>query len=1272
MLKAKYNALTKKRENTLYLLNDTGEVFLGTKQMGGGGDAGDSIDVMNPVPASPEAAGMIVKYVNPITQIFEGLNWRFGNYYKIGSKASETVEVDVFESGTSYMNEELQDGLIWLINTFAAPYLQLKTNIPDTEHILYENFEIGRIFTVSSLTDPVNEIKLYSQDIEGGSMTYNFTESYIIKNIEFAFDNETVFYIQDNYDNVHLVMPVSGNPFEQTVTLSNNEQIKCLLRCFDGPGQYAFYIQFVDIDDQHDVVSSLEFQVDDSGWEGTDSNIFTRDADYDFTQPLVVNIRINGEQEPYNLSWPERSPLQSDETHLYMRYYDIVEIEGELSDYTKCYLTGITFYVKDNQGYAYIADMYNGTASLNNTDGVQEEIIDMTLESLPENTQPVWSTLQVQYPYISGVSTDKQLFYIELGSGNVILYDLTDISYDVNTIQYNKRGDNVLILTSPTTLYWVTSDDEPVELEIENPDNAPVLFYGTNIFNSIDDIAALDDSDMQELFENMKNTLVIVKDTNIGYVLGTDTFTRVTLPYTVTDVLVAGGIYQFIVLDDNSAYCDIVYLQTHEEREIVNDPTVLYAIPAVNVTEPVPATADNEGRIISYIGQYTNQYGIEWINGNTYKIGSVTTNTVCIEHPMYITTYPIESGLDKGRQVIQYLGEDQTYDGVEWEKGGVYRIGTTKPEYHCEIELNEVMQQPISNIGDMLDYPMLYSMSDQIITYNEDDNELYAHMGELNTISVSDTIVDSGINSADFNSGCVWVENEDNEFSLVFDNAYTSLETKQFTINNVTYSIQITSIISGENNSGYNAWTRCKITDSNLKQSIAGFVINTGLYPIDSNLLDSELIIPSTSFKVQLQNGDQSDEIETTITPAIDVETGDPVINLVPMEITPVSGYKFIKTLSGLVLYNESTGVLYDIILERDVNLIAHPSSEYKVMILGGQLQAISNLLYMTNPLYSENENEAGNYLAVTSDNKIVEYTLDQNTNDYIEVHTYTDVDLSYTYTLINPVIIGYKPTGNDIVVYNREDYSVTYSQIPSSLKPNNVKIERSLEMLYANPDTNENVVAILGLKLQGIEDYFIYTSDGIHFFKFDVQSTAKILSTGYLNALSMIINESTLALDLISSITEGTTSEDPTVKLFQACEGSNFYTKAEVDIALNSKADTATTLAGYGITDANINNGVITLGSQTITPVQAVSGKGLSTNDYTTAEKNKLTGIAAGAEVNVQSDWNQTDTDADDFIKNKPDLTQYVTKDELESIELAIATALNNLNNRVTALENA
>ena len=52
---------------------------------------------------------------------------------------------------------------------------------------------------------------------------------------------------------------------------------------------------------------------------------------------------------------------------------------------------------------------------------------------------------------------------------------------------------------------------------------------------------------------------------------------------------------------------------------------------------------------------------------------------------------------------------------------------------------------------------------------------------------------------------------------------------------------------------------------------------------------------------------------------------------------------------------------------------------------------------------------------------------------------------------------------------------------------------------------------------------------------------------------------------------------------------------------------------------------------------VDKVTGKGLSTEDYTTADQTKLAGIAAGAEVNVQADWNQTTTTADDYIKNKP-----------------------------------
>ena len=52
---------------------------------------------------------------------------------------------------------------------------------------------------------------------------------------------------------------------------------------------------------------------------------------------------------------------------------------------------------------------------------------------------------------------------------------------------------------------------------------------------------------------------------------------------------------------------------------------------------------------------------------------------------------------------------------------------------------------------------------------------------------------------------------------------------------------------------------------------------------------------------------------------------------------------------------------------------------------------------------------------------------------------------------------------------------------------------------------------------------------------------------------------------------------------------------------------------------------------------VDKEEGKGLSENDFTNTLKSKLDHIENGAEVNVQSDFGQTNSSADDFIKNKP-----------------------------------
>ena len=64
---------------------------------------------------------------------------------------------------------------------------------------------------------------------------------------------------------------------------------------------------------------------------------------------------------------------------------------------------------------------------------------------------------------------------------------------------------------------------------------------------------------------------------------------------------------------------------------------------------------------------------------------------------------------------------------------------------------------------------------------------------------------------------------------------------------------------------------------------------------------------------------------------------------------------------------------------------------------------------------------------------------------------------------------------------------------------------------------------------------------------------------------------------------------------------------------------------------------------------VDKVQGKGLSTNDFTDAAKDKLDGIAAGAEVNVNADWNASSGEAQ--ILNKPTLGTAAAKNSTNSV---------------------
>lgn len=69
-------------------------------------------------------------------------------------------------------------------------------------------------------------------------------------------------------------------------------------------------------------------------------------------------------------------------------------------------------------------------------------------------------------------------------------------------------------------------------------------------------------------------------------------------------------------------------------------------------------------------------------------------------------------------------------------------------------------------------------------------------------------------------------------------------------------------------------------------------------------------------------------------------------------------------------------------------------------------------------------------------------------------------------------------------------------------------------------------------------------------------------------------------------------------------------------------------------------------------TKVDKIPGKGLSTNDYTDAEKTKLAGIEAGAEKNVQSNWTETNTSSDAYILNKPTIDTQMSDTSTNAVQ--------------------
>lgn len=113
-----------------------------------------------------------------------------------------------------------------------------------------------------------------------------------------------------------------------------------------------------------------------------------------------------------------------------------------------------------------------------------------------------------------------------------------------------------------------------------------------------------------------------------------------------------------------------------------------------------------------------------------------------------------------------------------------------------------------------------------------------------------------------------------------------------------------------------------------------------------------------------------------------------------------------------------------------------------------------------------------------------------------------------------------------------------------------------------------------------------------------------------------------------------------------------NYYTKTQVDTALSAKVDQ---------TEFDVKEETI---STALNELDENKQDKLTAGANITIDANNVISSTGGTQV--QSDWNQSDSTAVDYIKNKPtipDTSDFVTKAEYNPKEVAIANALTDLN---------
>lgn len=336
-------------------------------------------------------------------------------------------------------------------------------------------------------------------------------------------------------------------------------------------------------------------------------------------------------------------------------------------------------------------------------------------------------------------------------------------------------------------------------------------------------------------------------------------------------------------------------------------------------------------------------------------------------------------------------------------------------------------------------------------------------------------------------------------------------------------------------------------------------------------------------------------------------------------------------------------------------------------------------------------------YFGISDQSKVnkMYYTLDIN-NDFIEVPiqmsgvtSFDNFDLAYSYVphyKTRVVILGDEKHVNDYGMDIRGLLTVKSLQFPEIAKVPELEVDN--DALIHNDLTVEGTInGKLANKIGILVDKDLYKEyDNTEAVAIDVVYKAicddeeNEIKTTYLkinDAIATYVNKNQIGAQTTASATGVCPLDEnglipvnrlPTESLvFKGLWNASTNEPAlsdatgmKGDFYICSTAGTQNLGSGeitFSENDTVIHDGTIwhrVASSSTRTELLNIIGNSSETDIGLMAPEqfNKLKGIEEGAEVNVQADWNQTDNTKDDFIKNKPDLTESALSGKFEDLK--------------------